>query len=77
MREIKTSLSNILSHVCCAIDYGYYDDVLMSDFAVLTGWVSDSEIEYYIQSNKADDYTQEDYDQWNERICEWRAQYCK
>ena len=74
-REIKTDLENVLSHVCCAIDYGYYDDVLMVDFANLTGEVTDAEIDWYIESNKSKEYSQEDYDQWRERLTEWRDKY--
>ena len=77
MREIKTTLDNILSHVCCAIDHGYYDDVLMYDFANLTGYVSDEEIEQYISENKSEQYSDEDYDLWRERIAEWRDKYCE
>ena len=75
-REIKTSLCNILCHVCTAVDYGYYDDVLMTDFASLTGWVSDYEIKQYIIVNKSKEYSDEDYEQWLERITEWRDKYC-
>jgi hypothetical protein len=79
-REIITDLNNILSHVACAIDYGYYDDVLMTDFANLTGFVTDNEINWYCtdtEENKKQGYTQEDYEQWKERITEWRDKYCK
>jgi hypothetical protein len=76
-REIKTNLYSILSHVCCAIDYGYYDDVLMADFAKLTGWVADCEIKQYIMKNKSEEYSYEDYEQWRERITEWRDKYCE
>ena len=78
-REIKTDLENILSHVSCAIDYGYYDDVLMCDFAKLTGHVTDEEINWYCsetKENKEQGYTQEDYDIWKGRITEWRDKYC-
>ena len=74
-RKIETDLHNILSHVCCAIDYGYYDDVLMADFAKLTGFVSDNEIAEYISHSKSDDYTEEDYSIWLERITDWRDKY--
>lgn len=77
MREIKTTLDNVLSHVCCAVDHGYYDDVLMCDFAALTGHVSDGEIEQFISENKHNQYTDEDYDTWRERMTEWRNKYCK
>jgi len=76
-REIKTNLYNILSHVCCAIDYGYYNDVLMCDFAELTGMVSDEEIVKYVNENKSAEYDREDYDEWSERITKWRDEYCK
>lgn len=76
-RKIETDLHNILSHVSCATDYGYYDDVLMMDFANLTGFVSDEEISQYIESNKSDEYTEEDYETWEEIILEWRNKYCK
>lgn len=75
-RKIETSLQNILSHVCCAEDYGYYDDVLMVDFANLTGYVSDTEIEDYITSNASNEYTDEDYDEWRSRMTEWRDTFC-
>jgi hypothetical protein len=76
-REVKTSLFNILSHVLFAADCGYYDDVLMCDFGLLTGWVSDDEIEHYITESMSEGYSQEDYDEWLERITEWRDKYCE
>tara|TARA_R110000772_G_scaffold145490_1_gene255425 strand:+ start:1271 stop:1510 length:240 start_codon:yes stop_codon:yes gene_type:complete len=76
-REIKTDLDNILSHISCAIDYGYYDDVLMTDFATMTGFVTDDEINWYVESNKSVEYSQEDYDQWRERIIEWRNKFTR
>jgi len=76
-REIKTDLNNILSHIACAIDYGYYDDVLMCDFASLTGYVSDEEIKWYCDSSMSDEYGQKDWDCWHERITEWRDKYCE
>lgn len=75
-RVIETDLYNILSHVSCAVDYGYFDDVLMCDFSRLTGWVSDGEIKQYIMANKSEEYTEEDYRQWLERITEWRDRFC-
>ena len=76
-REIKTDLDNILSHISRAIDYGYYDDVLMTDFATMTGFVTDDEINWYVESNKSVEYSQEDYDQWRERIIEWRNKFTR
>jgi len=76
-REIKTDLDNILSHINCAVDYGYYDDVLMTDFATMTGFVTDDEINWYVESNKSVEYSQEDYDQWRETITEWRNKFTR
>ncbi|AUR92144.1 hypothetical protein NVP1170O_031 [Vibrio phage 1.170.O._10N.261.52.C3] len=76
-REIKTDLYNILSHVTCAEDYGYYDDVLMSDLASLTGWVFDEEIDAYINDNLKPPYTQADGFEWRYRINNWRSKYCE
>jgi len=78
-RVIETDLESTLSHIISSFDYGYSDDVLMSDYAYLTGYVTDDEINWYCsetEDNKSQGYTQEDYDKWKERITEWRDKYC-
>ena len=75
-RELKTTLSNILSHICCAADYGYNKSILMSDFADITGWVTDEEIKNYIDRDYSD-YEEEDQEEILCRITDWRDDYCK
>jgi len=74
-REIKTDLQKILSHIINAVDYGYYDIDLVSYFAEMTGYVTDEEIKWYCDLNMTEEYTQEDWDQWYERITVWRDNY--
>jgi hypothetical protein len=76
-REIKTDLHNILEHVVCSHDYGYHDDVLMTDFGILTGYVSDNEIESYIKTAATHEYIEEDKRYWREALTEWRNKYTK
>ncbi len=83
MRHAAVPISEILSLVNCAEDYGYADDVLFDAFA---GWfgrtVTDEEIEAYAADfltpeNRAKGYSEEDYEASMERLTRWRDQFCK
>ena len=74
-KQVKTTLHNILSHIVCAIDYGYYDNVLMLDFADMIVTLSEEEIENYIESSKSDQHSEEDYEVWRQRINEWKRNF--
>lgn len=81
-REIKTALHNILDLVNCAEDYGFQDDVLMTAFRDMTGWVTDEEIEAFVQGfmtpeMQAKGFGEEDAEAARTRVTEWRNRYCK
>lgn len=60
---IQVDLDIILNLVVCAEDYGF--TTLYGDFAQMTGWVSDEQINDYVheQYTLSEDYAEEDADQ--------------
>lgn len=83
MRELTTTLDNILDLINCAEDYGFYDDVLLCAFANLMKYqLSDEEIENYAKIFLTPEYTkkgysEEDYEAAIERLKEFKTTYIK
>ena len=80
-RSITVPLSELLSIVSCANDYGHNNDVLMDAIAKWSGWVTDEEIKGYadwfvtLEAHKQG-YKEIDRDESTERLIEWRNRYC-
>jgi len=80
MRPLTVDLDSVLELVSCADDYGFNRDILVSAFAEWTGPVSDAEIAEYAAwflTPEAEEqgYGQEDADEAQERLTEWRDKY--
>jgi hypothetical protein len=81
-RAISVGLSEILSLIGCAEDYGFQNDVLMDAFATMLGHqLSDEEIEQFASSfltpeMVSEGYGPEDADEQRERLIAWRNGYC-
>lgn len=74
MRQITTTLNNILSLISCAQDYGFEDDVLFGAFAEMIGFsISDVEIDAFLQ---AGEFSPEDRRILKNRIVGFREKYC-
>lgn len=81
MRQVSTTLDDILSLVHCSQDYGFHRVVLMQAFAGMTGWVTDEEIAVYAASfltpeQRARGYGEEDAESAAKTLTEWRNTYC-
>jgi len=81
MRTVTVELSEILSLVSCADDYGFVNDVLFDALAEFAGYtLSDEEISEFAGSflepkQIEAGYGQEDADMAVERLEEWRRRY--
>lgn len=72
---IQVELDTILNLVVCAEDSGWTE--LHGDFALMTGMVSDGQINTYVYENYTcnEDYAEEDADNARETLYEWRNSY--
>lgn len=72
---IQVDLDTILNLVVCAEDYGY--TTLYGDFALMTGMVSDKQINDYVDANFVvdEDYAEEDIQNVKDSLTEWRNKY--
>lgn len=82
-KTVQVEVSNILSLVHCAEDYGHGNGVFMEAMANFLGYAcSDAEIEayaagYLTPESRVTGYSEEDYESAKERLTEWRDRYCK
>jgi hypothetical protein len=75
-RTLTVPLSEILSLISCAEDYGFKDAVLFDAFADMVGDLSDDEIEAEAQALLEDDrYEEEDAENVRTALREFRSQY--
>lgn len=72
---IQVYLDTILNLVVCAEDFGF--TTLYGDFAQMTGWVSDEQINEYVHEHYtlSEDYAEEDEDNARQALYEWRKSY--
>lgn len=79
MRIIHTPLSNILSLISCAVDYGFDDIILFEAFAdMLDKNLTDQEIEVYARHVESFEGCREkDYKEIKDRLIDFRNNYCK
>jgi len=80
-RNVTIPLSELLSIVSCADDYGHNNGVLMDAVAKWSGWVTDKEIEEYADwfvtpEAYKQGYREVDREESTERLTEWRDRYC-
>lgn len=82
-REISINIDDILSLIHCAEYYGFADDVLFTSFRDWLGRkLTDEEIkifaqEYFTPENRAQGYSEEDYESAVETLNEFRNKYIK
>ena len=78
MREITTTLDNILSLIACAQDYGFEDNVLFDAFAEMIGrQLSHAEIIAFADAvSKEPRYGPEDEWKIRRRLIEFKVGYC-
>lgn len=79
MRSIVVGVSDLLSLVSCADDYGFNDDVLMGTLADWLGRrVSDEEIELCARKllDEHNEYSDEDYEACKSKLKAFQHQYC-
>ncbi len=76
MRQVNTTLYNILSLINVAEGYGFAKTILFQAFADILGQISDEEIEEYVQKlHYQKEYTIEDYCATSERLIDFKKHY--
>ncbi len=76
MRQVNTTLYNILSLINVADDYGFAKTILFQAFADILGELSDEEIEEYVQKlHSQKEYAIEDYFATRERLIDFKKHY--
>ncbi len=78
-REIKTNLSEILSLISCARDYGFERDILFDSFKDMLGnKLTNEEIDWFSKETiKEDGFTKDDFFEIKNRLLEFKNKYIK